>query len=89
MAKKKSSKTNRKHQFKYATPSTGSASTTAKASVATTSTTTADERDYRYVGVDLRRIFWLGGTLVIVQLILWYIFSHTGVGPSVYNLVQI
>ncbi len=86
MAKKKSSKTNRKHQFKYASPSTA-ASTAAVGSPATTPV--ASERDYSYVGVDLRRIMWLGGSLVILQLVLWYIFTHTGIGPSIYNLVQI
>jgi len=90
MAKKKSSKTNRKHQFKYAAPSTmttvGAAKTTTPTGLSTTAT---DERDYAYVGVDLRRIAWLGGVLVIFQFVLWYIFTHTGIGPSVYNLVQI
>ena len=89
MAKKKSSKTNRKHQFKYATPSTGTATPGTKTTVSSAATTTVDERDYRYVGVDLRRIFWLGGSLIIFQFVLWYVFTHTGIGPSVYNLVQI
>jgi hypothetical protein len=90
MAKKKSSKTNRKHQFKYAAPQTTTTASGPKTVVAIgAATTAADERDYRYVGVDLRRIAWLGGALVIFQFVLWYIFTHTGIGPSVYNLVQI
>jgi predicted ABC-type sugar transport system permease subunit len=89
MAKKKSSKTNRKHQFKYAAPSTATVTSGAKAVVSTGATSSSDERDYSYVGVDLRRIAWLGGALVIFQFALWYIFTHTGIGPSVYNLVQI
>ena len=89
MAKKKSSKTNRKHQFKYAAPQTTSTVSGVKAVVSASSANAADERNYSYVGVDLRRIAWLGGGLVLLQLALWYIFTHTGVGPSVYNLVQI
>jgi hypothetical protein len=90
MAKKKSSKANRKHQFKYASPQTTATAVVAKTSPAGgVATGTADERDFRYVGVDLRRIAWLGGSLILLQFVLWYIFTHTGVGPSIYNLVQI
>ena len=92
MAKKKSSKANRKHQFKYAAPATTVAAPGAKvvsAPSAAASVGAATQRDFSYVLVDLRRTAILGGSLVVFQLILWYLFNHTGLGPSVYNLVKL
>jgi hypothetical protein len=88
MAKKKSSQATRKHQFKYAAPPATVAGSSAKASFST-STNAGNERDFSYVLVDLRRIALLGGGLVILQLVLWYIFNHTGLGPATYNLVKL
>jgi hypothetical protein len=97
MAKKKHS--NKKHRFKYAEPSTLAAQAPAvpspavnqaetqapkpATSVAQAGTVT---RDFSYVRGDLRRIAVLGGSLIALELILWYLFGHTSVGPSVYNL---
>ena len=88
MAKKKSHQANRKHQFKYATPSSVVDSSTTKKAVAGGTTATA-ERDFSYVGFDLRRIAWLGGGLVLLQLGLWWLFTHTGLGPTVYSWVKL
>jgi hypothetical protein len=91
MAKKKSSKANRKHQFKYATPATGaSAPATATAgSGASVVAAAGSERDFSYVISDLRRTALLGGGLIVFQIVLWYLFNHTGLGPSVYNFVKV
>lgn len=53
------------------------------------STGAATVRDFSYVLVDLRRTAILAGSLVIFQIVLWYLFTHTGLGPSVYNLVKV
>jgi hypothetical protein len=92
MAKKKSSKANRKHQFKYAAPSTAVVAPSAKqpaGSPTLPSAAAASQRDFSYVAVDLRRIALLGGSLVVFEFVLWYIFNHTGLGPAVYNLVKL
>ena len=95
MAKKKSLKTNRKHQLKYAAPS-GVASIDRPVKAANFGSVAAQspavvttERDFSYVGHDLRRILVLGGGLIFFLLILWYLFGHTGLGPAVYNLIKI
>lgn len=46
-------------------------------------------RDFSYVISDLRRILALGASLVVAELALWYLFGHTGLGKSVYNLVNV
>jgi hypothetical protein len=93
MAKKKSSKANRKHEFKYAAPSATVVVPSAKAASGTSVTAAViggtTQRDFSYVGRDLRRIVLLGSTLILLQLVLWYLFDHTGLGSSVYNLVQL
>jgi len=46
-------------------------------------------RDFSYVSRDVRRIGVLAITLVVLELVLWYLFAHTGVGDTVYNLVNV
>ena len=46
-------------------------------------------RDFSYVGSDLRRILILAVGLVGIELALWFLFTHTGVGNQVYNLVKV
>jgi hypothetical protein len=87
MAKKKSPKANRKHQFKYATPPSTVVTTGIK--IPSGVATATDARNFSYVGYDLRRIAWLGGGLVLLQLILWWLFTHTGLGPTVYSWVKL
>ena len=47
------------------------------------------QRDYRYVTRDVWTIAVLATTLVGLQLVLWYVMNHTGLGPAVYNLVKV
>jgi hypothetical protein len=49
----------------------------------------ADTRDFSYVGQDLRRIGVLAGSLLALEIALWYLFGHTGIGSTVYNLVSV
>jgi hypothetical protein len=46
-------------------------------------------RDFSYVGADLRRIALLAVFLVALEVVLWLILGHTGVGNSIYQLVQV
>ena len=46
-------------------------------------------RDFSYVTSDLRRIALLGGSLVVIELVLYYILVHTAFGATVYSLVRI
>lgn len=90
MAKKKSLKTNRKHQLKYAAP-TGEATAVVRPAKATVvgSAVATTERDFSYVTHDLGRILMLGSGLIFFLVILWYLFGHTGLGSSVYNLIKV
>lgn len=46
------------------------------------------ERDFSYVGGDLRKILVLAVSLVAVELVLWFLFGHTGLGNAVYQAVR-
>lgn len=90
----KATKAGRKHNFKHA--QTTSASTTApRTGVAPTSAPTsvsaavAEKHDYSYVVADLRRIAILGGSLIVLEVVLWYLLNHTGLGTSIYSLVKV
>jgi hypothetical protein len=49
----------------------------------------ATTRDFSYVGADLRRIAVFGISLVILELALWFLFNHTGLGNTVYSFVKV
>jgi len=46
-------------------------------------------RDFSYVGQDARRIAVLAGSLVALEVVLWYLLAHTGVGNAVYTFVKV
>jgi hypothetical protein len=95
MAKKKNQ--SKKHKFKYSEPTAGvtSESTAARPSVTATKPRTntvgavATTRDFSYVFGDLTRIGLLVGSLVALELVLWVLFKRTGLGDTVYHLVQV
>jgi len=96
MAKKKSPKANRRHQLKYAAPTGGAApiahpikAAAAVSAAANAPAVVTTERDFSYVTHDLARILVLGGGLIFVLVILWYLFGHTGLGALIYNLVKV
>ncbi len=91
MAKKKSHK---KQTFKYAQPVANTSIAAPLASspnVAKTpsvvSTTTMDVNPY--LGGDLLRLATVGGSLIVSELALWALFTHSSVGAAVYNLYKI
>lgn len=49
----------------------------------------AQTRDFSYVLVDLRRLSVLAVALVALELILWYLLSHTSLGSAVYRLLSV
>lgn len=50
---------------------------------------TGPTRDFSYVAADLRRILVLAVVLVGVEVALWFLFTHSGVGNQVYNIVRV
>jgi hypothetical protein len=95
MAKKKQTK---KHRFKYAEPvgsGVGSTPTiapipdVASASVPRSNPIGVSSRDFAYVRRDLRRLSILAAGLIIFELILWWLFGHSGLGSAVYSLVHV
>jgi ABC-type uncharacterized transport system permease subunit len=101
MAKKKQT---RKHRFKYATPEVGvepvasgatnvpretAARPVAPRSSSASSIVAANTRDFSYVGHDLRRVAVLSVALVGLEVLLWYLFNHTALGPAVYQMVKV
>lgn len=94
MAKKKYQ--TKKHTFKHANvaPAVSDAATSSSVPEASRPFTasraaTVDTRDFAYVTADLRRIFVIGGSLVVAELVLWFLFSHTSLGSNVYSLIHL
>jgi hypothetical protein len=95
MAKK--NKTTKKHRLKYAQPTTNSTanvgvaspSPTVQAATAKPAVPAGPQRDFSFVAGDLRRLLIFAGSLVALELILWYLVSSTGLGDVVYNLIQV
>jgi hypothetical protein len=103
MAKKKTQ--SKKHKFKHVTTHDGltSANSELDRNVSSSSETkvvrretkrpavvfASSARDFSYVAVDLRRVAIFAVALIALELVLWFVFGHTGVGPSVYKLVNV
>lgn len=98
MAKKKNQ--SKKHKFKYADPTASVMSVPAGGSGEAASVSNAPAkarqavaagptRDFSYVVSDLRRILVLAVVLVGLELVLWYLFTHTGIGHQAYSLVKV
>lgn len=93
MAKKKSRK---KHQFKYAEP-TSAATATPKPAVTSSATSARmatgglqyQVNNLDLIKGDIRKVAILATSFVLLQLVLWFVFNHTGLGPAVYHLVQV
>jgi hypothetical protein len=99
MAKKKNQ--SKKHKFKYSeptsemsasvtqTPAPVTASNGATATRPQAQAVAASTRDFSYVISDLKRISVLLASLVVFELVLWYLFHHTGVGDSVRSVIKL
>lgn len=94
MAKKKSHK---KQSFKYAEPVKAS-DTVAPRTAPTKSvvkdttapvTSAALSAEYPFLRGDMIRLAAIAGSLIALELGLWYAFGHTGLGDTVYNLYQL
>jgi hypothetical protein len=100
MAKKKQFK---KHKLKHGepsaqpTPSEGKEAPKAKPKApaipsgvtkAVTGSGNVTTRDFSYVAGDLRRILILAVSLVGVEIVLWVLFGHTGLGNAVYQSIK-
>jgi hypothetical protein len=93
MAKKKQGK---KHKFKYSDasmPAPGAVPAFASAGEVKAPqlrhSGNSATRDFSYVAVDLRRILILAAFLVLVEITLYYLINHTGLGGSLDSLVKI
>ena len=49
----------------------------------------ADTDRWLYVRGDLRRIGLFASMCVIVEVVLWLLFNHTGLGTAVYSLIKL
>ncbi len=100
MAKKKHRK---KHNFKYTDQTSAQTSATPNTEVKPTVAPTVPAQptkpsktqsvaglgDFAYVSQDLRRIYVLAIGFTVGQLLLWYLFTHTGLGHEVYGLFKL
>jgi hypothetical protein len=96
-SKKSKKKHSKKQQFKYAVPtvtpaqsSPASVQMLSKASLAVSApaVTTAIPGIDR-IRRDVRRVLVLAASFVLLELVLWYLFSHTALGPAVYKLIKL
>ncbi len=98
LAMAKKMKSTKKHRFKYAQapgapvePAMAAAAVPASAGarVAPAGTAVAVGRDFSYVTVDLRRLGILALSLIMLELVLWYLMAHTSLGAVIYNAIQV
>ena len=101
MAKKKN--TPKKHKFKHVDPLASQVSAPSgdvdaspltqnrsrPAAVRSDGGAAATQRDFRYVGGDVRRIGVLAVSLIALELVLYYLLAHTSLGTAVYSLVKV
>lgn len=60
-----------------------------KSTSAASKATVGTDRDFSYVGKDLRHIAILAVSLILFEFVLSYVFNHTGLGASVNNLIKL
>lgn len=90
-------KTHKKQSFKYAQPTANVDATRTSPVVenALTPTRTSNAvvsitvNDNPYLRKDLAKLGIIAVSLIILEFVLWTLFSHTSVGSSVYNLYKI
>jgi hypothetical protein len=89
-----SKKKHRKKQFKphrpsapQATPAAVSQPSAVVAPVPTTPNITVPH--LALIRHDVRRVVVLATGFVMLQALLWYLFTHTGVGNTVYGLIKL
>jgi hypothetical protein len=100
MAKKKN--ISKKHKFKHVDQAAefGTFSNTDNTKVLQPSKTpvvvagrasglTSDGRDFSYVGGDVQRIAILAVSLIILEIVLYFLLVHTSIGPSLYQHISI
>ncbi len=99
MSKKKNRK---KHQFKHTAPpsvQTEGVQTQAMGQQGSNSKPLAPRKssnaalagvdNFDYVPGDIKRVAILAFGFITLQMILWYLFNHTGLGAHVYGLVKL
>ena len=87
MASKKSIKSNKKHNFKYAEKPISQNTGDIVINNQFSSSTDDNSRDFTYVISDLKRVLVLGSGLVALQFILWFLVNHTGAGIGIFNSI--
>ncbi len=96
--KKKSHKLHKKNQFKDASPTnsatTGEAQVKPTPVVAATKGVNSASLNYEIANLhlikrDIRKVALLAGFFVALQLVLWFLFEHTGLGNAVYHLIKV
>jgi hypothetical protein len=93
MSKKKTNP--KKHKFKHAesAPSSPSmtpmAATSAKLAAPRLANAVASTRDFSYVAKDVRRIGFMVGGLIAIELVFYYLLVFTPIGAAVYQFVNV
>jgi hypothetical protein len=90
MAKKKQAK---KHNFKHTAPVVSAEPkavlTESSPAKAAAKTATVALPANHFIGRDLMRVVVLASSLVLLEVILWQLFDHTGLGSSIYGLIHV
>lgn len=50
--------------------------------------TSPDYSEFSYVAKETKHTLVIIGGIVVVYLVLWYLFTHTGIGPAIYRLIK-
>ena len=91
MAKKKHSP--KKHTFKHTSvpqpDGVFTASPRSSTVAAEQAERTSDGRSFAYVGRDVRRLSLFAGSLIGLEMLLWYVIDYTAAGSRLYSILHL
>lgn len=50
---------------------------------------TPDYSEFSYVAKETKHTLVIIGGIIVVYLVLWYLFTHTGIGPAIYRFIKL
>ncbi len=48
-----------------------------------------DYSEFSYVVKETKHTLMIIGGIVVAYLVLWYLFTHTGIGPAIYRSIKL